>query len=910
MERITMDETHPLLSYWRSCFEYEQTLNLTLDEGTPYQTVPIQQIDEGQVEDGTIRALGIKERIKEGIKEKAIEVLIAPIQCLYLTEDHNTDQFIPFWLSAKIDASGKITPSKLQLLPCISRKFSEPFIPMGLPICHRDDIHHTLQLHKPSWEGNLDPVSWQDQLKYARKIYKTVTDKFIENNDLDSGMIEISSGGIIVSKEDLKNHCFLNTPVFKNENFSQISPTIEQLIRQENTAVKKQLESIDGNPILLDHLVDHIEAHHDATKPLTNEQLSCVLSALSLKNNEILPVHAPTSANQLVNHSLISSLWVKAAVSNTSPPMIGVYTNNKLQTTTIINAGLALKSDIIDELFKNNLNEYVQKNQLSTDTINLLAQGFLENASARFGKIFSTLDEVVTHTYEHLTKTHENYTKGISVYNDVLSNKKKINEKYQSYGGYQSRVHVLKTAIENHESILHQAIRLKELWERRLEQMQGRRRIIDYLPLFQTKRTNRLREFLGPFFPDEDLSNLSFQQLDEKIFLLHHQALTQQKQLKDNLEKTKNDSDELDIAILAWERWQKEHLDASYSIMEDSFKINSMFDEQYRTYLLVYAFYYWLAKGLKNNNRNIFGCEDLSNVDLNARKNPLFDWLIIEQAEQLSPYESMKLLALTQRSIVYGDLCASAGTHKISSVVDYEIAKQHQLVDNEQDYEDLDFQGVLHSTGSLFKMIDALEMESMPYTISDPLENHPNIVACLNALTYELPWKGNTDIPELNYAPIGFCDIKGDPKPYFASMKNIEEANQILFWIKETQCCKDKSVLIVTPFTAQYYCLKHLFAQHDVKIDLCLITEYKNRAYDIVIFSPVYTSKIKGPYLFDESKSYLYSAISMAKQHFFVFGDMSLFQKGRVSASGILAKYLFQQEKNNLLHLGMKNITV
>ncbi|WP_212568221.1 hypothetical protein, partial [Salmonella enterica] len=65
-------------------------------------------------------------------------------------------------------------------------------------------------------------------------------------------------------------------------------------------------------------------------------------------------------------------------------------------------------------------------------------------------------------------------------------------------------------------------------------------------------------------------------------------------------------------------------------------------------------------------------------------------------------------------------------------------------------------------------------------------------------------------------------------------------------------------------------------------------------------FSPVYSKHEDGAFI-DSDNSMLNVAVSRAKDSFLVFGDMDLFEIQPASSSrGLLAKYLFESEKNAL----------
>ena len=65
------------------------------------------------------------------------------------------------------------------------------------------------------------------------------------------------------------------------------------------------------------------------------------------------------------------------------------------------------------------------------------------------------------------------------------------------------------------------------------------------------------------------------------------------------------------------------------------------------------------------------------------------------------------------------------------------------------------------------------------------------------------------------------------------------------------------------------------------------------RKRDFVLFSPVYTSRFSGTPFFDRGVNMLNVAVSRARDSFFVFGDMDVFDPASLNPSGYLARHLF-----------------
>ena len=68
----------------------------------------------------------------------------------------------------------------------------------------------------------------------------------------------------------------------------------------------------------------------------------------------------------------------------------------------------------------------------------------------------------------------------------------------------------------------------------------------------------------------------------------------------------------------------------------------------------------------------------------------------------------------------------------------------------------------------------------------------------------------------------------------------------------------------------------------------------------MVLFSPVYCNRDPKGYFFDQGLNMLNVAVSRAKDSFLVFGDMDILDPNLKTPSGILARYLFADEGNEI----------
>ncbi|EHP6305391.1 DNA helicase, partial [Escherichia coli] len=177
-----------------------------------------------------------------------------------------------------------------------------------------------------------------------------------------------------------------------------------------------------------------------------------------------------------------------------------------------------------------------------------------------------------------------------------------------------------------------------------------------------------------------------------------------------------------------------------------------------------------------------------------------------------------------------------------------------------------------------------------------------------------LPKRGREEsnlMPAMGYLHI---DGKGELASS-GSRYNLLEAETIAAWLAENQqnieAHYGKSlhevVGIVTPFSAQVSTIKQALGKQGIStganeksLTVGTVHSLQGAERAIVIFSPVYSKHEDGGFI-DSDNSMLNVAVSRAKDSFLVFGDMDLFEiQPPSSPRGLLAKYLFESEKNAL----------
>lgn len=309
------------------------------------------------------------------------------------------------------------------------------------------------------------------------------------------------------------------------------------------------------------------------------------------------------------------------------------------------------------------------------------------------------------------------------------------------------------------------------------------------------------------------------------------------------------------------------------------------------------------------------------------------DLLIVDEAGQVSPEISAPAFALAKRAVVVGDVYQIEPIWNVAEGIDRANAAKFSLIEKWDDppYLKMEQDGYTAAKGNLMQMsARACRLQKYPDIRGLMLVEHRRCVPELIDYCNKLVYGGRLDpvresiLPEKRILPaFGYFAIASRDQKVGGSRKNAAEARAIVDWIVQNrERLQDhypdpktglpqhisKIVGVVTPFSPQAYLIASLIKKKmpDTKKKGCAITvgtvhRLQGAEREIVLFSPTYGEDHKHGMFFDNGRNMMNVAVSRAKDSFLVFGNVSLFKPEKSGApSGLLAKYLFKYEENNL----------
>lgn len=305
------------------------------------------------------------------------------------------------------------------------------------------------------------------------------------------------------------------------------------------------------------------------------------------------------------------------------------------------------------------------------------------------------------------------------------------------------------------------------------------------------------------------------------------------------------------------------------------------------------------------------------------------DLLIVDEAGQVLPEVAAASFALAKKALVIGDTEQIPPIWSIAPAIDVgnmlaekilSGSTQEEITEKYTAIADL---GKSAASGSVMKIAQFSSRYQYDPELARGMYLYEhrrcfdNIIGYCNTLCYHgklLPKRGREEsnlMPAMGYLHI---DGKGE-QASSGSRYNLLEAETIAAWLAENQqnieAHYGKSlhevVGIVTPFSAQVSTIKQALGKQGIStganeksLTVGTVHSLQGAERAIVIFSPVYSKHEDGGFI-DSDNSMLNVAVSRAKDSFLVFGDMDLFEVQPASSPrGLLAKYLFESEKNAL----------
>lgn len=291
------------------------------------------------------------------------------------------------------------------------------------------------------------------------------------------------------------------------------------------------------------------------------------------------------------------------------------------------------------------------------------------------------------------------------------------------------------------------------------------------------------------------------------------------------------------------------------------------------------------------------------------------DLLIVDEAGQVTPEVAVCSFSLAKKAVVVGDVNQIEPIWNINEPLDKALMKNNSLIASREEFTLFKKIGLNTSSSNLMK----LTSNHCPYIKHGErglfLEEHrrcyDDIISYCNELVYGgnlIPMRGSGEgsilRETMNLPAMGIRQISSTKSVKCNNSRiNIVEANEVVDWIKSNydtilkaygESNAKSTIGIITPFAEQAKYIEKCLHDNNINhISVGTVHTFQGAERNIILFSSVYGSE-DSTFFIDKDKSMLNVAISRAKDHFIVFGDIRAFSENIYTPSGLLKKYVFE----------------
>lgn len=470
-----------------------------------------------------------------------------------------------------------------------------------------------------------------------------------------------------------------------------------------------------------------------------------------------------------------------------------------------------------------------------------------------YANIFACMGATTTvHTmddmHSQLIIANEAYLQGQQLLRNWQEVSKRIYEKYADKGGVQARIdHLQSCAREAKAQSRHLEV-LNSIWLRQKELLVEWVKVFDFIPTMQTQRLQRLHTFFKQNFPGEVVKGFTETQFDDLLIEKIRRAENNLRMVGDALHQVENDLYQEQLVRDKCLQWCSEQNVTVATVTE----VEKFLEEHIWQQLARLALLYWQQDFAAKQGYGDF---------LNRQPHDI-EYLIVENAEYIDPIQAIQYLSMSKKAVVMGNYNPIINP-RFPVQIDYELTKHFDLIENDADFEDLQFDGVLVSTGNMWNMV-AKDRDA------DQIFTRPE-----STLEYE------------------FVDVRSSSCKYLGSMVNQGVIDPVHAWLNK-HATERNQVVIYTCFAGQVKLLQQvlsttLFAQ----VPICLIQEPCFTKSAFSIFVPVYSAQDPKPYVFDRGIEMFDQLIANTTQKIIVIGDVRIFKAELHSATGKFAQQIF-----------------
>ncbi len=700
------------------------------------------------------------------------EILIAPFQLEPLNQNPSFKQknIFPFWIGAKLNRSGQLTPSK-EIFPLIVRNYVDPIADSvnEFIFSTMDLMEQARELEQPYPDNEDGTLDWQVYWDYLNAVFSEIAVGNIgsyrtENYRTNFNVTYFATSSKIATAKSI---------LFLYENLlneAEELPLVDKLVTPVNRDRKEPIT--DYGYLKYNHL--HLGQMSNEF-PLSISQRKTLLSYLTSEPNSITAVNGPPGTGKTtLLQSLVATEVVRAAIKGEDAPVILACSTNNQAVTNIIDSFINSVSDkgLLAERWIPGFTGYAtylpssSKSPKSLKNINFLkgnlfghegtlcdleneryvadAEAFFFNKYYEyFGFDAHSLDDICSHLQEEISVVEDKLINGVNISKDYIDSITKVN------GLLLNKDHYIKKHAIN-------VLNLQK-WRKLLTKIKSSSKEASFIEEMKVVfTTNSIPETENQLFKITDseieTTETALQFLKECIgdinMVLNSFARLKEWKIQNNIKGNPFVSEE--------EMWEFE-----YQKMKEEDKSHRFFydemDISLRHEAFLLATHYWEARWLmatqdvfendteKGTGEKVITAKWKRRAMLtpcfvatfymapthflysqfqgeNEEGNPIFEYLplynfldllIIDEAGQVTPEVSIPIFALAKKAIVVGDLKQIEPIWSIPPQIDKGNLINQNIIETTAQNDYLENLGFLASSGSIMKMAqNACEYET------------------------------------------------------------------------------------------------------------------------------------------------------------------------------------------------------
>lgn len=960
-----------LLAYWKTCLAQAMKANIDVELSEPMR-FPADTWRLGTIEENVCEAFfksqEKKRNLEKGIRSdkdpkwerpEVINVLISPCFLDPIREENlffTPKSIYPFWFPAVLHRGGHLSVVD-DYYPIVPREWMSPVgnEDTDFVFCQLDSLEELYAEERSTF------VRWENYVDYIDDCFEALRTQSLQEFSEDDYRVVFETT-IVVPEKDMQAAAAILTLYEHLENAKQLPDLLKDMLRIEE--VKSLTKPVDVSRWLDTHLT-HL-GQMGGEFPLSISQRNAIHTLNQERKSKVFAVNGPpgTGKTTLIQ-SIVANQVVQSALIGQEPTLLLACSANNQAVLNIIESFKPCKTTRFADLQERWLPDfsgyatYLPARNKSEKELAQINYQKLDDSG-----LFARLEDEA-----YLEKVERYYLNMVHRYTQ-----KRTEDISEAYFWIQSEIKNLSKSLEQG----------RVLWKKVCERMADfTHRSIDQKYWSELEENEDFWLAIASGIEEQliHIQTTARPMIRQTLLNLEPLKDTSRARLKSFFEaKLKLIQEVLDAWVL-WEKWKRQYGIVSNPCMDeekvwekDFLKLRQFnarnqyfFDEvdtkiSHKAFLL--AVHYWEGRWIeaitdqqKNEapNKGLAGRKLLWKT--RAMLTPCFvstffmaprffsylkyagenedgskkwetppmlefvDFLIVDEAGQVSPEVGLASFALAKQAVVVGDIQQIEPVWNTIFKVDLGNLLKTELIQDEKDAQLglLQQKGFLTSSGSIMRMaLEATDVFEAKYEqrgimLLEHRRCHPAIISYCNDLAYKgllKPMKLYDSSQQL-FPPMVLLDQPSSSTVKNKERFNEEEADEICRWIVANKSAIERHftekakqykrieelVGIITPFRGQrkilYKKLKKIgIDTHLMKIGTVHALQGAER--EIIVFSPVYASNDAEVFFFDRNNrpNMLNVAVSRAKCSFIVIGNANIFQKNPNSPSGKLLKYL------------------